>query len=269
MNFFGIKYEGKRYYVSTLNPIIECGCGCGNFLCEYNGKHKQKTHIKSHQLRGHKPPPYPKGKAVSLERRIRTSNTMKGKRPSEKAFWAAWNKRRGSKHNEETKRKIRSKLKEMKDNGYVFGWVKGKPLSKEHRKILFDARLNFVYPKKDTKPEKMVQLALELKGIKFEKHKAINGICQPDIFIEPNFCIFVDGDYWHANPEKWSADAIVIGDVKASDIWKKDLRQMYELNKNGYVVIRVWESDIKTDSGKIAENIVNMITMYKKGELKI
>ena len=31
------------------------------------------------------------------------------------------------------------------------------------------------------------------------KHKPIRG--QPDVFIHPNICVFVDGDRWHANPK--------------------------------------------------------------------
>ena len=34
------------------------------------------------------------------------------------------------------------------------------------------------------------------------KHKGVLR-AQPDIFIEPNICIFVDGDYWHCNPNDY------------------------------------------------------------------
>lgn len=50
-------------------------------------------------------------------------------------------------------------------------------------------------PFHDTKPELIVQAALRELGVQFRTHAPITG--QPDIFIEPNICIFVDGCYWH------------------------------------------------------------------------
>lgn len=261
---FKIKYKIKN----ELNPIIDCECNCGNFLLKYDTQGRERKYIFKHSNKTLKPPSR-KGALMSPIAKEKISSFQKNYKKTEEHKRKIFLKLRGKKRSHEHCEKMKRIFSRLKEEGYVFGWKKGKPLSEEHRKILFNARLNFVYPKKDTKPEKMVQLALELKGIKFEKHKAIKGICQPDIFVEPNCCIFVDGDYWHANPEKWSADDIIIGNVKASDIWKKDLRQMHELNKNGYIVIRVWESDIKINSGQIAENIINMMNKYRKGELKI
>ena len=82
-------------------------------------------------------------------------------------------------------------------------WNKGKTgiYTEETLQKIRDARAKQVLPVKDTKPEKDLQEILNEKGIEFEKHKSILG--QPDIFIEPNTCIFVDGDYWHANPEQF------------------------------------------------------------------
>ena len=42
---------------------------------------------------------------------------------------------------------------------------------------------------------------LNSRKMPFEKHKSILGITQPDAFIEPNICIYADGDYWHSRPE--------------------------------------------------------------------
>jgi len=108
------------------------------------------------------------------------------------------------------------------------------------------ARLNrrkIIVPAKDSKPEIMLQIALSLHKISFEKHKALIG--QPDIFIEPNICIFVDGDYWHANPIKYDSEKKIFGKFKAKDVWAKDLRIIHELNNLGYQVIRIWKVILK------------------------
>lgn len=83
-----------------------------------------------------------------------------------------------------------------------------------------------VFPRKDTSIEIKMQRFLSSIGIPFETHKSILG--QPDIFIEPNICIFADGDYWHQYPNG-----------RARDRWVNK-----ELEKQGYSVIRIWEHDI-------------------------
>lgn len=101
---------------------------------------------------------------------------------------------------------------------------------------LKQARRKRVLPLKDTKPERIMQIALSLNGIEFEKHKAFNNgrgfYHQVDLFIEPNICIEVDGDYWHSLPKTILRD-------KEIDL---------NLNLLGYKVIRLSESDIKKDA---------------------
>lgn len=125
------------------------------------------------------------------------------------------------------------------------------------RELFRQNRRKIIVPSKDSKPERMMQIALALNGIEFEKHKPLLG--QPDIFIEPNICIFVDGDYWHANPIKYDSEKSIFGKYKAKDIWAKDLRIQHELNQLGYQVIRIWESDIKKNVNDCAINIIKLI----------
>lgn len=214
-----------------LNPLIQCECGCENFLLKFDGRGRERLFIHGHNQSG-----IPKSE-----------------------YWQSCiiKSRKGSKHTIETRSKIKSKLKELSDNGYVFGWKKGKSLSEAHKKLLYIARMNYTFPQKDSKPEKMMQLALSLKQISFKTHVSLDG--QPDIFIEPNICIFVDGDYWHANPEIYNADDIIIGNTKASDIWARDIKVTHILTEKGYFVIRIWEHKILDDSSLVAENIISSI----------
>lgn len=141
----------------------------------------------------------------------------------------------GKKHTDETKLKI------SKINMGKVPWIKGKNHSQETRERLKITRMNQVFPRKDSKPERIMQIALALRGVVFEKHKPIYG--QPDIFIEPNICIFIDGDYWHNRPE-----------VKERDLEVNDT-----LTKQRYEVIRIWEKDIQDDPNKTVDIVLKRV----------
>jgi len=61
----------------------------------------------------------------------------------------------------------------------------------------------------------------------------------PLFFIEPNICIFADGDYWHNRPEAIERDKLV----------NKEL-----INK-GYKVLRFWENEIRSNIDNCANRI--------------
>lgn len=168
--------------------------------------------------------------------------------------------------------KIRKKISLSKKGNIP--WNKGKSMSVNQREKLKLAWQNpqtrnkhlvsiakAKFPFKNTKPERMMQIALTLNGIKFETHKPIIG--QPDIFIEPNICIFVDGDFFHANPEKYNAEKILKRGKKASEIWARDSYVNHKLNEEGYNVIRIWESEILKDVSKPAKNILELINQLR------
>lgn len=88
------------------------------------------------------------------------------------------------------------------------------------------ARLKIKIPFKDTSIEVKLQNELRRVGLTFRTHESILG--QPDIFIEPNICIFADGDYWHRLPGRVIRDEYVT----------------QSLREQGYIVLRFWESEI-------------------------
>jgi len=120
-------------------------------------------------------------------------------------------------------------------------WNKGKPQSQSAKTKYKEWRKTQVIPRKDTKPERILQIALSLEGIEYEKHKPITG--QPDIFIEPNHCIFADGDYWHKTPRGIKRD-------KEVNLW---------LENNGYQTIRFWEYEIKSNVNSCIEKIKQVV----------
>jgi len=114
----------------------------------------------------------------------------------------------------------------------------------------------------NTSIEIKLQKIIHKNNINFDTQKSLIG--RPDLFIEPNICIFADGDYWHCNPKKYHEDYLnkSIGKT-AKQIWEKDRTITNTLIKNGYVVLRFWENDIKKDIDKCFEKILQVICEVK------
>ncbi|MEK6884174.1 MAG: NUMOD3 domain-containing DNA-binding protein [Nanoarchaeota archaeon] len=177
----------------TENEIIKMSNSAKGSYGFWTGKHISDD-VKqkiSNTLKGHKGNML--GKHQSIDSRMKISKSRIGKYTGIKAGHF------GKKHSEISREKIRLK------------------------------RLLQVFPVKDTSIEVALQNELIKKGIVFEKHKSIIG--QPDIFIEPNICVFADGDYWH----------------NLSYNIEKDKNVNKELENRGYIVLRFWEKDINNN----------------------
>ena len=108
----------------------------------------------------------------------------------------------------------------------------------------------------------LMELGIEIETqFKFKKyfHKYDIRIKNTNILIE------INGDFWHANPNKYGADDVLkfssTNHIKAKDVWRKDQKnKVFAENKN-YKVLYVWESDIadKNDieSKKFLLNLIN------------
>ena len=61
----------------------------------------------------------------------------------------------------------------------------------------------------------------------------------------------INGDYWHANPQKYKENDIIsypYGKKKAHEIWNRDEKKIKKLQEGGYRVIILWESDINKNN---------------------
>lgn len=85
-----------------------------------------------------------------------------------------------------------------------------------------------------------------------------------DIFIkDTNILIEVNGDYWHANPNKYKETDILHfpnNNVTALSIWNRDINKEYLAKENNYTVIYLWEDDINTE---IKNNNLNDFVIQK------
>jgi DNA mismatch endonuclease (patch repair protein) len=156
-----------------------------------------------------------------------------------KGVMKAWNKGKRGVYTQETLAKISKGTKRAMSQPDV-------------RKKVRAHRLSQVFPAKDTIIERKMQEELRCRGLPFETHKSVLGICQPDIvFPESRIAVFCDGDYWH-NREGARA---------------KDMFQTMMLSANGWKVLRFWEHEINADVkecvDKIEEEIASRNIPYR------
>ena len=125
--------------------------------------------------------------------------------------------------------------------------------SEQYKGKLREKRLHQVFPQKDSKPEIMMQTFLDLNNIKYQKHKPILG--QPDIFIKPNICLFVDGCYFHGCQECHPNLHKKHAQIEKQML--RDTKITHDLMEQGYVVLRIWEHRI--DPTVDSEGILRLI----------
>lgn len=127
--------------------------------------------------------------------------------------------------------------------GNAFRGKKRPPMSEEQKEKIRIARRHQKMVYRNTKIEIALQECLRKNGIIFELDSALLG--QPDIFIQPNICIFADGCYWHSCPRCELSDHNTVRDTYVNE----------QLTKHGYVVIRFYEHEIKNNVDLCVETI--------------
>jgi DNA mismatch endonuclease (patch repair protein) len=112
----------------------------------------------------------------------------------------------------------------------------------------------------DTRMEIGLRSALQRAGYRFRKNvKGVFG--KPDIvFRRAQVAVFVDGDFWHARILKEQGLDALRRSLKTRnrDFWVSKLRRNYtrdlevtaELERDGWLVLRLWESDLKKRMNK-------------------
>lgn len=118
---------------------------------------------------------------------------------------------------------------------------------------------------KNTKVELLFRKALSAevyrKGFRYRLHyKKISG--SPDIvFVKQKIAIFIDGDFWHGRgfdkrksklPKKYWIP-------KIEENIRRDRRVNRQLKKEGWKVLRIWESDVKRNSEKFVSRVLGYL----------
>lgn len=121
---------------------------------------------------------------------------------------------------------------------------------------------------KDTKPEMLVRRFLHAAGYRYRLHYRKLPGCPDLVFTSLHTVIFIHGCFWHghenckyfrlpkSNEEFWHS--------KISRNIERDAKVRYELEKQNWNVIVIWECDLKNKSqreeilGKIAKELFNI-----------
>ncbi len=108
-----------------------------------------------------------------------------------------------------------------------------------------------------SKAEIEIRKILELKFTVEPQFKI--GSLRYDLFLkEINLLIEYNGDYWHCNPEVYSANYFhEKKQLTAQQIWDNDKNKRKLAEDNGYKVFTIWEKDFKINRIEILKNILN------------
>jgi len=121
---------------------------------------------------------------------------------------------------------------------------------------------------RDTAPELALRGALHRHGLRFRVHPG-QVVGKPDIVNRSKrVAIFVDGDFWHGNPDDWERrgfDSMEAQFRSANrERWVAKLRRNVErdrqvtsqLEAEGWTVLRFWASEVRDNLDAVVERIV-------------
>lgn len=277
-----LAYDGKRGL--TKEDIIaklyyegirkKCKCGCGE-----ETKYNTRTRDLSDYIRGHQARVWnPTRDDVEIAQRASKKMVETNKKKIQEGTYKPWNKglteedprikkyidkHRGKKRPKETGEKIRKKMNErikrMKEEGtydsefnkhFKEYWAEPKNRL-EQAKRTTDRLIKNDYNMKISLKEKEFIKLLDSKKIKYKhQFRLCNKLFD---FKIGNILIEIDGDFHHANPEKYPEGPIYPIQVKTCE---NDKLKNNIAKKEGYKLIRIWTSNIDSnDTLKIIEGL--------------
>lgn len=207
---------------------------------------------------------WPKGKKQTIGHRKKIRNSLTTPEQIERVRKLNTGRKHSTEIIEVIRKASQNRRMSQHSRNKISDTLKGRPLSESRRLKIVDAtkramskpdvkqkmREGLQFARKqgkmrqtsNTRIERDLQQFLTELGVKYETQVALIG--QPDIFIEPNICIFADGDYWHTLEKQMSRDAHVNS-------------QLQEL---GYTVYRFWEHDIVNRPDFIRKQLYELLT---------
>lgn len=108
--------------------------------------------------------------------------------------------------------------------------------------------------RKINKLEKLGYKMLEELGLKYEPQYILERYVVDAFILDYNLIVQFDGDYWHANPLKYSTLS-----ERQINQKKIDDSQVELANKMGIKTIRIWEHDMHKNYADVKKNILNII----------
>lgn len=119
--------------------------------------------------------------------------------------------------------------------------------------------------KADTRCELLLRRVLWAKGCRYRKNvEDLPG--RPDIvFVTARVAIFCDGDFWHGRD--WEARRQKLGRGHNPAYWvakiqrniERDWQNTKKLLDQGWTVLHIWESDIRSDPERVARDVLAIL----------
>lgn len=180
----------------------------------------------------------------------------------ENGFWWGWSEESIKKRNMTNIDRYGSEcILGLKEYRTLFDKICLEKYGKTTAKIMLDSLKN----SKGTSIEVKIGSLLIENNIKFETQYEViydDTYKLYDFYlIEYNLLIEADGDYWHGNPIKFNKESL--NEVQINNIENDNLKNEIA-KKNGYNLIRFWETDIKKKNFKF--KLFNEIKKYGKKE---
>jgi DNA mismatch endonuclease, patch repair protein len=121
---------------------------------------------------------------------------------------------------------------------------------------------------RNTRPELRLRRALHARGLRYRVHaQELPGA--PDLVNRRRkVAVFVDGDFWHGNPEVWLRRGMAAMEeqfppekrafwtAKLKRNVERDSEVNLELEAKGWLIVRIWESEIRCQLGAVTDRVV-------------
>ena len=242
------KVSGIELYilVNNITSIPKCKCGCGqelNFQCGKFGEY-----IQGHAARVNGGFYSEKGAKKSGETR---------KKRFESGEICQWNK--GKQYTDEQYNAILIGLKSTSRRAKISNALKGKPKSEAHKKILLETlarNRKEILKGNPSKLEYTFASILESLNMNFIHQYHVDGFEYDFYLPDTNTLIEVDGDYWHANPIKYTDDNL--NNMQKKNLGLDKLKNQLAESK-GYTLLRFWENDIVNNRIACIEQLIGVL----------
>jgi DNA mismatch endonuclease (patch repair protein) len=120
---------------------------------------------------------------------------------------------------------------------------------------------------RDTRPELALRRAVHARGLRYRVHPR-DVVGRPDLVNRGRrVAVFVDGDFWHGNPAEWRRRGFESMEQQFPEAkrerWTAKLERNVErdrevtaaLEKAGWTVVRLWESEVRANPELAADRV--------------
>lgn len=109
---------------------------------------------------------------------------------------------------------------------------------------------------RNTQPELVVRSLAHSRGLRFRIHERSLPGCPDLVFAASRVAVFIDGDFWHGwRFPRWKDKLSPYWESKIAGNRERDKSNFRRLRHNGWMVIRLWEHDVKTNAEECVDRI--------------